>query len=68
MLYIVLRLYRALDIRINAYGEDHHEVGQTLLSYSAFLIQNDPLAAADTASRAAKIYEVGRNSRRQFSE
>ena len=50
---------RALDIRTKAYGPDHHDVGQTLLSYSAFLLgANAADKAAEAAIRAAEILEV----------
>jgi len=48
---------RALDIRTKAYGPDHHDVGQTLLSYSAFLLHVDAKKAADAAKRAVEIME-----------
>lgn len=49
---------RALDIRTKAYGPDHHDVGQTLLSYSAFLLSVDAKRSADAAKRAVEIMEV----------
>ena len=49
---------RALEIRVNAYGNDHPDVAQTLLSYSTFLLYKDSNQAADCAKRAAEIYEV----------
>ena len=49
---------RALDIRTKAYGPDHHDVGQTLLSYSAFLLHVDAKKSADAAKRAVEIMEV----------
>jgi len=49
---------RALDIRTKAYGQDHHDVGQTLLSYSAFLLHVDAKKSADAAKRAVEIMEV----------
>lgn len=48
---------RALDIRTKAYGPDHHDVGQTLLSYSAFLLSVDAKRSADAAKRAVEIME-----------
>ncbi|KAL9984671.1 hypothetical protein ACROYT_G006994 [Oculina patagonica] len=48
---------RALDIRTKAYGPDHHDVGQTLLSYSAFLLSVDAKRSADAAKRAVEILE-----------
>ena len=49
---------RALEIRVNAYGDDHHDVAQTLLSYSAFLLFKDANQSAECAKRAAEILEV----------
>ena len=49
---------KALDIRIKAYGPDHKDVGQTLLSYSAFLLRVDPKRSAEVAKQAAEIFEV----------
>ena len=54
----VIIYHRALDIRTKAYGPDHHDVGQTLLSYSAFLLHVDAKKSADTAKRAVEIMEV----------
>lgn len=48
---------RALDIRTKAYGPNHHDVGQTLLSYSSFLLNLDAIKSAETAIRAAEILE-----------
>ncbi|KAJ7337906.1 hypothetical protein OS493_008065 [Desmophyllum pertusum] len=48
---------RALDIRTKAYGPDHHDVGQTLLSYSALLLSVDAKKSADAAKRAVEIFE-----------
>lgn len=48
---------RALDIRTKAYGPDHHDVGQTLLSYSSFLLNLDANKSAEAAIRAAEILE-----------
>ncbi|XP_068711774.1 TPR repeat-containing protein DDB_G0287407-like isoform X2 [Montipora foliosa] len=48
---------RALDIRTKAYGPDHKDVGQTLLSYSAFLFVVDPKKSADVAKQAVEIFE-----------
>lgn len=48
---------RALDIRTKAYGPDHSDVGQTLLSYSAFLLRVDPKRSAEVAKQAADIFE-----------
>ena len=50
--------FRALDIRTKAYGPNHHDVGQTLLSYSSFLLNLDAIKSAETAIRAAEILEV----------
>ena len=49
---------RALDIRTKALGPDHHDVGQTLLSYSAFLLSVDAKKSAEAAKRAVEILEV----------
>lgn len=57
---------RALDIRTKAYGPDHHDVGQTLLSYSAFLLPVDAKKSADAAKRAVEIMEVQIAIRRVF--
>ena len=43
---------------MKAYGPDHRDVGQTLLSYSAFLLQVDPKRSAEVAIQAAEIFEV----------
>lgn len=48
---------RALDIRTKAYGPHHHDVGQTLLSYSAFLLSVDAKKSADAGKQAAEILE-----------
>lgn len=49
---------RALDIRTKAYGSDHHDVGQTLLNYSGFLLSVDASKSANAAMKAAEILEV----------
>lgn len=53
--------YRALDIRTKAYGPDHLDVGQTLLTYSAFLLSVDASKSADAAIKAVEIFEVYNN-------
>lgn len=54
-------MYRALDIRTKAYGPDHLDVGQTLLTYSAFLLSVDASKSADAAIKAVEIFEVYNN-------
>lgn len=49
---------RALDIRTKAYGPKHHDVGQTLMSYAAFLLHVDAKKSADAAKQAVEIFEV----------
>ncbi|KAM7438388.1 hypothetical protein ABFA07_012101 [Porites harrisoni] len=48
---------KALDIHTKAYGSDHHDVGQTLLNYSGFLLSVDASKSADAAMKAAEILE-----------
>lgn len=57
-LTVMIVNFRALDIRTKAYGSDHHDVGQTLLSYSAFLLHVDAKKSADAAKQAVEILEV----------
>ena len=54
---------RAIDIRTKAYGPDHHDVGQALLSYSAFLLSVDAAKSAEAAKRAADIFEVNKQTK-----
>ena len=55
---VIFIYYRALDIRTKAYGPDHLDVGQTLLTYSAFLLSVDASKSADAAIKAVEIFEV----------
>lgn len=60
-LCVIFIYYRALDIRTKAYGPDHLDVGQTLLTYSAYLLSVDASKSADAAIKAVEIFEVYNN-------